>query len=305
MTAPLFTVLVPTHDHSELIPFTLRSIQAQTLVDFELFVVGDGAPPATRDAVAQLARDDPRIRYYENRKGEGHGELYRHEALQQASASLVCYCGDDDLWLPHHLEVLARGLQTADFVHTLQTEINTEGHVFAHPSDLSRVAQRDRMTREMFNTFGPTVAGHTMTAYHRLPHGWRPRPDGMWSDLHMWRQFFATQGLTFATIPRVTSVKFAARSRKGWTAQRRLAGKGSLDGKELPVLLKLVLQRLKGAPRLDACDQVPGLVEQHPVQAAQSQHHIHAARCVAQAHLGPGPPGDHVPALAGGKGQRL
>ena len=221
MTAPLVTVLVPTHDHSELIPFTLRSIQAQTLVDFELFVVGDGAPPATRDAVAALAKNDPRIRYFDNRKGEGNGERHRHHALQQASGSLVCYCGDDDLWLPHHLEVLAEGLRTADFVHTLQTEVDAEGHVFALPSDLSRADQRDRMMREMFNTFGPTVAGHTITAYHRLPHGWRPGPLEEWSDLHMWRQFFNKQDLTFATIPRVTSVKFGSWLRQDWTVQHR------------------------------------------------------------------------------------
>lgn len=221
MSAPLVTVLVPTHDHSKLIPFTLRSIQAQTLVEFELFVVGDGAPPATRDAVAALAKSDPRIRYFDNRKGEGSGERHRHYALQQASGSLVCYCGDDDLWLPHHLEVLAEGLRTADFVHTLQTEVDAEGHVFARPSDLSRADQRDLMMREGFNTFGPTVAGHTITVYHRLPHGWRPRPLGVPSDLHMWRQFLNKRELTFTTIPRVTSVKFASALRRDWTIQHR------------------------------------------------------------------------------------
>lgn len=221
MSALLITVVVPTHDHSELIPFTLRSIQAQTLVEFELFVVGDGAPAATRDAVTALANSDSRIRYFDNRKGEGNGERHRYDALQEASGSLVCYCGDDDLWLPHHLEVLAEELRTADFAHTIQTEVDTEGQVFVRLSDISRADQRDLMVRELFNPFGPTVAGHTMTAYHRLPHGWRARPLGVWSDLHMWRQFFNKQELTFATIPRVTSVKFASARRQDWTVQRR------------------------------------------------------------------------------------
>ncbi len=151
----------------------------------------------------------------------GTGNAIAIVRFRRPPESLVCYCGDDDLWLPHHLEVLAEGLRTADFVHTLQTEIDADGNVFTRPSDLRRPAQRDLMKREAFNTFGPTVAGHTMAAYRCLPHGWRPRPPGEWSDLYMWRQFFDQRELTFATIPRVTTVKFGNWIRRDWTTQMR------------------------------------------------------------------------------------
>ena len=70
-STPLATVLVPTHDHTHLIGYALRCIQEQRFKDFQLFVVGDGAPPATREIVEQLGRSDRRIRYFDFPKASG------------------------------------------------------------------------------------------------------------------------------------------------------------------------------------------------------------------------------------------
>src|SRR5207237_5422626 len=45
---------------------------------------------------------------------------------------------------------------------------------------------------------GLTTFGHTMAA-HRRQGGWRPAPVGIATDLYMFRLFFATDGLSFAT----------------------------------------------------------------------------------------------------------
>jgi len=71
----------------------------------EILVVGDGAPPYTRDLVRSFANSDSRIRFFEFPKGERRGEAHRAVVLEhQASGQIVCYCADDDLWLPFHLE---------------------------------------------------------------------------------------------------------------------------------------------------------------------------------------------------------
>jgi glycosyltransferase involved in cell wall biosynthesis len=186
------TVLIPTHDHPACLRHAVASVQAQTLQSFELFIVGDGVGDDTRAVVAELAREDARIRFFDCPKGPRKGEINRHAALAHAQGRFVAYVGDDDCWMPHHLEVLGALLAEADFGHTLQVGIGPDGEITVMPADLSNPAFRARMLGELFNRFDLTFAGHTLAAYRRLPHGWRTTPpDFAWTDLYMWRQFLA------------------------------------------------------------------------------------------------------------------
>src|SRR6185436_17784114 len=82
--ASLVTVLLPVNRPPDLLPFTVRSVQAQTVQAFELFIVCDGPPRATVDAAHELAIGDARIRVFDSPKGERNGEVHRHTALQEA-----------------------------------------------------------------------------------------------------------------------------------------------------------------------------------------------------------------------------
>ena len=186
------TVLIPTHEHVEPLRHAVASVQAQTLQDFELFIVGDGVGDATRALVAQLSAADPRIRFFDFPKGPRKGEVHRHAALQQARGRFVAYLGDDDIWLPDHLATLDALLADADFGHTMQVGIDAERRIVALAADLENPDFRARMLGELFNKFDLTFAGHTLAAYRRLPHGWRTTPPEFpWTDLYMWRQFLA------------------------------------------------------------------------------------------------------------------
>jgi hypothetical protein len=181
------TVLIPTHEHVETLRHATASVQQQSLQDFELFIVGDGVAHATRAVVAELSAADGRIRFFDFPKGPRKGEIHRHQALQHAQGRFVAYLGDDDCWMPNHLEELDALLTDADFGHTLQVGINAKGQIVVMPADLQNPAFRNRMLGEFFNRFDFTFAGHTMAAYRRLPHGWRTTPP----ELYMWRQFLA------------------------------------------------------------------------------------------------------------------
>ena len=104
MTAPRFTVLMPTHYRSDVIGYAIRSVLAQSDGDFELLVVGDGAVEGTAAAVA--AFDDPRVRWFDLPKAPGFGYANRNIALEQSRGALIAYAADDDLMLPDHLEHL-------------------------------------------------------------------------------------------------------------------------------------------------------------------------------------------------------
>lgn len=218
---PLFTVLIPTHSHADTIIRSIASIQDQTEQDFELFVVGDGAPPRTDEIMREVCAKDQRIRYFPNPKGEGNGEAHRAVALQEAKGKLVCYLGDDDLWLPHHLAQMKTLLQQVDFAHTVQIDVFPNENIAAWAGDLSLSSTRQRMLQLSWNFFGPSCVGHTLSAYRRLPYGWRPKPQGMFSDLHMWRQWLNQDWCRFHSEPMPSMLRFPSYPRKQQTLEQR------------------------------------------------------------------------------------
>jgi GalNAc5-diNAcBac-PP-undecaprenol beta-1,3-glucosyltransferase len=105
-SAPTVTVLLPTHERARTLRLAVACVQEQSVQDYELFIVGDGVADATRAAVAELSAADARIRFFDFQKGPGQGEINRHRALQHARGHFIAYLGDDDWWMPNHLEVL-------------------------------------------------------------------------------------------------------------------------------------------------------------------------------------------------------
>jgi glycosyltransferase involved in cell wall biosynthesis len=217
-----FTVILPTHDHVDTLWFSIESVLAQTVRDFELIVVGDGAPPRTAEIVAAIAERDPRVRYVSNPKGERHGELSRHAALQHARGCYVAYQCDDDLWFPDHLETLAGLLADHDLAHSMQIDVTPEGHADTVMFDARNDANALKRMRRNEVGFGLASGGHTIAAYRRLPYGWRPAPKAIHSDLHFWLQFLDEPWCRYG-VHRWPDVVHSAGVPPRWTASRRAA----------------------------------------------------------------------------------
>ena len=201
---PIVSVLVPTHDHGATLLHAVRSALAQTVEDLEVLIVGDGPSPATEEAAQLLALEDARVRYLPFPKGERHGEAHRHAALQTAQGRAVLYLSDDDLWLDDHAETLLELLDAgADFAHTLSTCILPAGTVRAWTAELGREWYRSLLLSGR-NRVTLSAAGHTMELYRRLPSGWKPAPEGLWTDLHMWQQILGMPDARAASSHRAT-----------------------------------------------------------------------------------------------------
>lgn len=216
------TVLIPTHDHQDMITRAIASVMRQTVQDFEVFVVGDGVPDPTRALMANICSEDARVRFFDNPKGPRTGETHRHQALQEASGKVVCYLADDDLWLPSHLAAMLEAAEAADFFHTLHVGVSPEAGMYFFPSNLEDIAVRSLMCQIVANRFGLSFCGHTLDAYRSLPFGWRTSPEGVPTDLHMWRQFLLQPGIQAKTVFRATALGFAASLRKDWRPEQRL-----------------------------------------------------------------------------------
>lgn len=222
MSRPTFTILLPVNRPPNLLPFAFASVQRQSRQDFELFIICDGAPPATAEVAQGLAARDNRIRFFAHPKGERNGELYRHQVLEIARGKYVCQIGDDDLWLPNHLAEMARLLRSVHFGNLIQAEVQKDGSIVPMRGNLAKAEVRQRMIETPLNFFGPSASGYRLSAYRSLPVGWSPAPRGMPSDLYMWRKFLRQEGLRFGTRRVITVLKLAAGSRRDCTIEQRV-----------------------------------------------------------------------------------
>lgn len=238
---PEATILIPTFDHGPLIRHALASAQGQTMRDIEIFVVGDGAPAITREIVARAAAEDPRIRYFDNPKGERHGERHRHRALAEATGRIVCYLSDDDLWFPDHVATMAELLAEADFAGGMQGRFHPDGRIYAQACDLSlRQYRNPRITLGI--KIGLSVGAHTLAMYRRLPEGWRPAPPEVYSDQHMWQQFFTAPGCRAVSSFRPTGIGFSSTLRAHMSLEQR---EGEIERWEAVIADPARLQRLR------------------------------------------------------------
>ncbi|MGB3470289.1 MAG: glycosyltransferase family 2 protein [Erythrobacter sp.] len=99
-------IICPTFDHADTLLMATASVRAQTRKDWQMVVICDGSPDRTREVMEAICRQDNRISYVWKPKGERYGETYRDAVIRQVDSAYVCHLGDDDLWLPNHLECL-------------------------------------------------------------------------------------------------------------------------------------------------------------------------------------------------------
>jgi glycosyltransferase involved in cell wall biosynthesis len=99
----LVSTVIPTRGRHELLLRAVRSALAQTLRAIEVVVVIDGDDPATEHALAELVREDERVRVLALATSVG-GSDARNRGVAAASGEWVAFLDDDDEWLPEKLE---------------------------------------------------------------------------------------------------------------------------------------------------------------------------------------------------------
>ncbi len=103
----LFSIVLTTYNRPTMLMDALRSVQLQTLQDFEVILVNDHGDHVE----AMLEKFSFPLTYIY--KGSNQGlSAARNTGLALAQGRYVCYLDDDDLYLPDHLAVLAKEFET-------------------------------------------------------------------------------------------------------------------------------------------------------------------------------------------------
>ena len=92
---------MPSHNYARFIPDAIRSLQRQTLADWECIVVDDGSTDATASLVAQLATTDRRLQLV--RQPNRGQSAARNAGLARARGRYVQFLDSDDTLQPKKL----------------------------------------------------------------------------------------------------------------------------------------------------------------------------------------------------------
>lgn len=232
---PRATVIIPTYNWSSVLRFSIASVLRQTMRDFELLVVGDACTDDSGDVAASFA--DPRVRWINLPENVGDQSGPCNEGIRAAQSPIVAYLGHDDLWLPHHLDVMCAAIDAgADVAHAIASEVPVHG--------LPTIGGRKPAEYDGTAPMTPSCVVHRAEAA-RAVGGWRAartveslrNPD---SDF--WFRMQAA-GMRFVFVPRLVSLKFPAVDRpkcyvdrpcrEQEEALRRIEGDPNIEASEL------------------------------------------------------------------------
>ena len=100
---PLVSVIMPAYNAGAFLEEAIESVIAQTVTDWELFVLDDCSTDNTRQLAAEFADRDPRIHLVANEENMGVART-RNRGLGLCRGQYVALLDSDDYWKPNWLE---------------------------------------------------------------------------------------------------------------------------------------------------------------------------------------------------------
>jgi hypothetical protein len=156
---PAVSIIIPAYNQAQYLGQALRSVLAQTWIDWEAIVVDDGSTDNTRDIAANAS--DSRICYiYQANQGLAGA---RNTGVRAAQGEYLAFLDSDDEFEPEFLQVCVEALQ-ADralaAVYTATHFIDQSGQVLPHADThaLSGAAFQQQLRRGGFFSTGAVVA---------------------------------------------------------------------------------------------------------------------------------------------------
>ena len=213
-------VIIPTHDHANLLPMSIESACAQSVGDIRIVVIGDGVGDDTRAVMEQVLSRDDRVTFLDLPKAGRTGEIHRHPIITNSSAQIITYLGDDDLMFPDHVATMSELLDNADVAMPPMIHLMPDGSVACSSHSLSDPKWKS-VACEGTSLFSLSGLSHTMEAYRKLPYGWRNTPEGYYTDQYMLLQYLEQDWCRFALAHKPTVINLASSLRVSMNPTQR------------------------------------------------------------------------------------
>lgn len=107
MSAPLVSVLIPTHERPDYLRQALLSVLAQTHRELDIVISDNSASDASLEALADLVRADSRVRHLRCPERNHYLDNWLN-ALAHAQGDYVNFLMDDDLFHPQKVERMVK-----------------------------------------------------------------------------------------------------------------------------------------------------------------------------------------------------
>lgn len=165
MSHPLVSVIVPTFNRHEFLERTLISIDNQTYKNIEIIVVDDGSKI---NYAEKICKQFSNCKYYY--KYNGGLSSARNYGIQKAKGAYIAFLDDDDLFLPHKIEVqVAILLQKKDIycVHSSASVIDGDDNLTGETIGSSKEKANKRSGNVFWNALGVWVVKSPTPLFRR------------------------------------------------------------------------------------------------------------------------------------------
>jgi len=103
---PKVSIIIPTHNRSELLPQTLESVREQTFEAFECIIIDDHSEDYQTCEIAQnYSVTDKRFTAYELPESKHGVNAARNFGLELSQTDFVNFLDSDDIFTPNKLEI--------------------------------------------------------------------------------------------------------------------------------------------------------------------------------------------------------
>ncbi len=145
--SPTISVIIPVYNGAKTIENTIKSVQNQTVANWEILVIDNGSTDRTESLVQNISNTDKRVKLLKSAKGRS---LARNKGLDSAHGKYINFLDADDQLTNQHME---RGLTFLDRNNDFFAYVESTEYINEKFQKISGVNESHEKNLSMENPF--------------------------------------------------------------------------------------------------------------------------------------------------------